>query len=385
MTAEDPKTVHGRLKEAIHISGYTMERACGELEWLLDDNRWQQAGPGFTDINAFLATVDLSEFRLGDARRKELATKLATLKATQRAAARTLGTSASTINRGLRGVSNETDQPGQTIKSVEISSSVETIVSNETPTWFQADADPTREAKRITKREATNAARERRRHGAQDVSDHDLEGCDIACRDVHSDYAGLSGVNAIITDPPYAREALPLYEALAQFAVRTLAPDGVCAVMTGHLIVPDVLNLMRPYLPYRWVLAYLMPGGQAAQTFTTKVNNFWKPILLFGAAHEWIGDVVRSATNDNDKRFHSWGQSESGMQDLIQRLTQPGDLVCDPFLGGGTTALVCRATGRRFIGGDIDSDNVKLARTRCFQQMTISPSDQNAPAGATRA
>ena len=26
-----------------------------------------------------------------------------------------------------------------------------------------------------------------------------------------------------------------------------------------------------------------------------------------------LGDVIKSDVNDNDKRFHGWGQSESGM------------------------------------------------------------------------
>jgi site-specific DNA-methyltransferase (adenine-specific) len=389
MTAEDPRTVHGRLKEAIHISGYTRERACGELEWLLEDNRWQQTGPGFTNINAFLATLNLSEFRLEDTRRKPLSAKLAALQASQSQTARTLGVKEITIARDLgkpRTTTNVAPKNSDHQKAETNNSDKSAIATNVVADpWFGVDADPTLEAKRLTRRQASDAARERRRNDANDVSDGAITGCDIACRDIRTDYAELSGVNAIITDPPYIGSALPLYESLAQFAARTLTTDGVCAVMTGHLICPEVIGLMRKYLPYRWMLAYLMPGGQAAQMFTAKVNTFWKPILLFGATRDWLGDVVRSATNDNDKRFHSWGQSESGMQDLITRLTQPGDLVCDPFLGGGTTAVVCCATGRRFIGGDLDGDNVKQARARCFDRMTSTQSDPNGRDGETRA
>ena len=46
-------------------------------------------------------------------------------------------------------------------------------------------------------------------------------------------YAGL--VDVIITDPPYARKALPLYEALGQFALTTLVPGG-------WLLCPDGLR-----------------------------------------------------------------------------------------------------------------------------------------------
>src|SRR5205814_2114548 len=66
----------------------------------------------------------------------------------------------------------------------------------------------------------------------------------------------------------------------------------------------------------------------------------------------------------NDKRFHAWGQSESGMGQLVDRLTLPGQLVCDPFLGGGTTAVACLRLGRRFVGCDINAEALKMARLR---------------------
>lgn len=49
---------------------------------------------------------------------------------------------------------------------------------------------------------------------------------------------------------------------------------------------------------------------------------------------------------------------------LAERLTEPGQLVVDPFLGGGTTAVVCRHLGRRFVGCDRDAAAVASARAR---------------------
>jgi site-specific DNA-methyltransferase (adenine-specific) len=175
-------------------------------------------------------------------------------------------------------------------------------------------------------------------------------------------------VDAIVTDPPYPAEFLLLFADLAELAARALKPGGLCAVMVGQSYLPDVYRLMnRGDLAYQWTLAYLTPGGQATQLWQRKVNTFWKPILVYVKGEydgPWIGDVASSDVNDNDKNHHHWGQSESGMADLLDRLTRPGDLVCDPFLGGGTTAVVAHQLGRRFIGCDIDEAHITTTTER---------------------
>jgi len=53
---------------------------------------------------------------------------------------------------------------------------------------------------------------------------------------------------------------------------------------------------------------------------------------------------------------------------LVERLllagSRPGDLVVDPFVGSGTTAVVARRLGRRFIACDVNPDYVRLALKR---------------------
>jgi hypothetical protein len=173
--------------------------------------------------------------------------------------------------------------------------------------------------------------------------------------------------DAIVTDPPYPREYLPVYADLAHFARRALKPGGSLFVMIGQSYLPEILALMTPIIPYHWTLSYLTPGGQAVQLWQRNVNTFWKPILWFvNGDYEgpWHGDVAKSDPNDNDKRFHHWGQSLSGMVNLIEKHTQAGDLVCDPFCGGGATGAACIVTGRRFIGADIDAAHIATSNER---------------------
>jgi hypothetical protein len=184
--------------------------------------------------------------------------------------------------------------------------------------------------------------------------------CDLRVCSCTELFASGIVTDAVITDPPYPEEFLSLFSELAKACVHV----PLVAVMVGQTYLPEVLRRLCEHLAYRWTIAYLTPGGQAVQQFDVKVNAAWKPVLIFGTSREWFGDVATSKPNDNDKRFHAWGQSESGMADLVERLTKPGQLVCDPFLGGGTTAAVSLALGRRFVGCDVDAAAVKTTRLR---------------------
>jgi DNA methylase len=49
---------------------------------------------------------------------------------------------------------------------------------------------------------------------------------------------------------------------------------------------------------------------------------------------------------------------------FIERLTQPGETVCDPFMGRGTTPLQAALMGRRAAGSDVNPLSVMLTRPR---------------------
>lgn len=52
------------------------------------------------------------------------------------------------------------------------------------------------------------------------------------------------------------------------------------------------------------------------------------------------------------------------IQELINLVTKPGDIVLDPFVGSGTTALVAKKMNRKFIGIDINKSYCRVANDR---------------------
>lgn len=63
-----------------------------------------------------------------------------------------------------------------------------------------------------------------------------------------------------------------------------------------------------------------------------------------------------------------WGHPSQKPEDLVAKLiacsTDKGDLVIDPFLGSGTTAVVAQALGREWIGIEAEKKFVELAQKR---------------------
>ena len=196
---------------------------------------------------------------------------------------------------------------------------------------------------------------------------------------LHGDFSELGpqleaeSFDLILTDPPYGKDNIHLYELLAKESARLLKPGGSLLAMTGQLCLPETLALMTPYLNYHWTISYDTPGGQSPQIWPRKVNTFWKPILWFVKGQYegvWHGDKIKSDVNDNDKRFHDWGQSESGIGKLVSEFAFAGAKVLDPFLGGGTTAVVCYRLRMPFTGIDISKEAIETTRNRILQEIS---------------
>ena len=178
-------------------------------------------------------------------------------------------------------------------------------------------------------------------------------------------------VDAIITDPPYLLEYIPLFEPLAEHAARLLKPHGVLVVMVAHLYLYEYMTLLNQHLRYRWICVYHM-GDTKARVSAAKIAASWKPLLVY-VRHDAENlrfvcsdyfSAARGTADGVQKELHHWQQSLDGFIQIVERFTEPGELVVDPFLGSGTTAVACLRLGRQFVGCDTDAGAVAIARRR---------------------
>ena len=60
--------------------------------------------------------------------------------------------------------------------------------------------------------------------------------------------------------------------------------------------------------------------------------------------------MLEFAPTGNNKKEHSATFPDKLPEWFIKLFTNPGDLVLDPFIGSGTTAVVAKKLGRHYIG-----------------------------------
>lgn len=201
-------------------------------------------------------------------------------------------------------------------------------------------------------------------------------------------------VDSIITDCPYSERTHKGHDAGAASVNRPAksgerrsidyAPwtdDDVCAFVDvwSPLVRGWIVSITDTDLACSWRASFEENG---------RLGFAPLPLVETGATVRLTGDGPSSWTTwicvarPRSKEMASWGTlpgayivpSErkpvvggkplSAMESLVRDYSRPGDLVCDPCAGGGTTLLAAKLLGRRYVGSDIDAEHVEIARER---------------------
>jgi len=165
-------------------------------------------------------------------------------------------------------------------------------------------------------------------------------------------------------------------------------PERLCALASAAGLVPDEWVTWWPTnARYRgfnlqglWreveCIAVFGKGSwsrltQPAAITTTPMPNRGKRIASSGNKQVRMGDVWRDASpnlNPNQRgRLHPNEKPEATMQRLVFALSEPGDVIYDPFAGSGTTLIAARDAGRLAVGVELDERFCEVAADRLAQ------------------
>jgi site-specific DNA-methyltransferase (adenine-specific) len=174
-------------------------------------------------------------------------------------------------------------------------------------------------------------------------------------------------VDLVLTDPPWQWdvETLELWDDLGAFAKRALRPGRALIAYSGSGCLAAAIDRLSRHLDYVWAGALILPGRHN-EVHAVMARDASTPIVFFSKGRyeprHWFINALSSPGAEKDA--HPWQKPLGNVAYYLERFSEPGELVCDPFLGGGTTAVAAQQAGRRFVGCDVDPGAVGVTIER---------------------
>lgn len=201
----------------------------------------------------------------------------------------------------------------------------------------------------------------------------------------------IGRVDHIITDPPYSARthaghdavagasrdaadrtglgyaALTPADAVSLAGIFTEASGGWVVWMTDHSLAPAIEQALRERKRYVFApVPYHHPGRSVRLTGDGPCSwTDWLVVSRTAAQSKWGmlpgGYVAGPGWNDKERMG---GKPVRLMQMVVADYSRPDELVCDPFMGAGTTGVACHTEQRRFVGIEIDPATFDIACRR---------------------
>ena len=188
-------------------------------------------------------------------------------------------------------------------------------------------------------------------------------------------------IDGIITDPPYGinkskiigDEDFWTIGRMLPEAYRVLKKDSFFICFCSIAKIPELLKL-SPF-NYRWMCIMFTNNSMARGSMGFSA---FVPALVFMKGNakikKQIRDVCEISTSAQQVKafYHPYQKHEKFLTDLILTSSREGDIILDPFSGGGSVPVACKELNRQFIGYEIDPQYYKLSLERLSDKTSTS-------------
>lgn len=171
-------------------------------------------------------------------------------------------------------------------------------------------------------------------------------------------------VDMILTDPVY--DQVDDYRWLANVGQRYLKDGASLLAFFSPKYGCEIREAMSQYLTFVWQLNYVI-RAKTQRLIAYNLFTWNTPVMWFakgrGKALDRIPDTFIQ-DNSPAQGGHRWNKNVPVLEYWINAFTRPGDLVLDPFCGGGSTLVAAKQAGRAWLGFERDGASAALAAER---------------------
>ena len=192
------------------------------------------------------------------------------------------------------------------------------------------------------------------------------------CLEILCEIRRNAPVDAVITDPVWPNASDQLAGADDPYGL-FLSAVNLLPLTTKRLAVhlgcdsdPRFLSAVPDIFPFFRVcwLRYVFPHYKGRLLYGSDVAYFFgnPPKSMFG--RRVISGEFTDTSSDGKQSDHPCPRKLGHVNWIINRWTDENETILDPFLGSGTTAIICERYGRRWIGIEISKEYCDIAVKR---------------------
>jgi len=151
---------------------------------------------------------------------------------------------------------------------------------------------------------------------------------------------------------------------------RILKPGGSCIIFFDLWKIETLRNLLNKFSKHRiieWVKTNPVPINQSA-TYLSNSREMAISCVKGGKATfngKYDNGIYKFPIYAGKDRFHPTQKSLLLFEELINKHSNKGDIVVDPYVGSGTTALASINTNRKYICGEPSDEYYQKGYDRC--------------------
>ena len=139
------------------------------------------------------------------------------------------------------------------------------------------------------------------------------------------------------------------------------------------------IDIFKPIIEQYFKIKNLIIWVKNSWTAGDLVNQYGQQYEIIIYASKGLSPIIGKRLTDvwyfnrvaGNDLLHQNQKPEKLIQQIINKSSKEDDIILDPFMGSGTTAIACLNTNRKYIGFELDKEYFDIAEKRIKENKRV--------------